>query len=122
MIASDRLSRERVSLATLDDDDILHDMDDRTKVRAFTRALRNGASVPALFVVRLRGELMLIHGSEQAAAAERLGLNEIDAIVFDAANDAESDEIGAVGFNMAECGCDVWSGLQLMAGRAQSAA
>jgi hypothetical protein len=122
MFASDRLSRERVSLAALDDDEILHDMDDRTKVRAFARALRSGAAVPPLFAIRLRGELMLIHGSEQAAAAERVGLSDFEAIVFHAANDAESDEIGAVGFALAEGGCDLVGGLRLMASRMQASA
>jgi hypothetical protein len=120
MISSNRLSRERVALAALDDDDTLHEMDDGAKVRAFTRALRNGADVPALFVVRLRGELMLIHGSEQAAAAERLGFDALDAIVFHAANDAESDEIGTAGFALAEGGCDLVGGLRLMASRMQA--
>jgi hypothetical protein len=116
------MSRERVSLADLDDTEDLHRMDNRAKVRRFTNAIRRGASLPPVFAIRMDGELTLIQGSEQAAAAERLGVDGLDAIIFDALSAAECDEVGAVGFDLAECGCDVWSGLQLMGWRAQACA
>jgi hypothetical protein len=119
---SERMMRGRVELACLNDGELDHVMDDRAKVRAFSRALRNGASLPPLFVVHLRGELLLFHGLEQTAAADKVGVEELDAIVFNAADLGEADEVGAVGFDLAECGCDVWSGLQLMGRRAEACA
>ena len=117
MNVCERISRERVPVAELDDDEFLHALDSRAKVRRFTRAMRQGADVPPVFMIRLDGVLTLIQGSEQAAAADRVGAEELDAIVFDALDVAESDKVGAVGFELAECGCDVWSGLQLMSRR-----
>ena len=112
MTMCQRMSRERVSLADLDDIEELHVMDDRTKVRAFARALRRGDGVPLGFAIRLGGVLSLIHGSEQVAAAERLGFEDLDVVVFDALSDAESDEVGTLGFALAENGQDVWGGLR----------
>ena len=115
MTVCERMSRERVALADLDDDHFAHEMDNGAKLRRFARAMRAGAAVPPLFVIRQGGKLTLIQGCEQTAAADKLGFEELDAVVFNAANDAEADEVGAVGFDLAECGCDVWSGLQLLA-------
>lgn len=112
MTVCERISRERVALADLDDIDELHALDSRTKVRRFTWAMQRGARVPPVFVIRFRGVLTLIQGSEQAAAAERVGLDELDAVVFDASSIAESDDVGAVGFHLAEHGYDIWTGLQ----------
>jgi len=109
---TERLTRERVSVHDVADIEESHAMDDRAKVREYTRALRRGDSIPALFVIRLGDKLDLLHGSEQIAAAERLGIDELDAVVFDALDNAESDEVGTVGFYAAEAGVDVWSGLR----------
>jgi len=112
MTICNRMTRSRVSLAQLDDDDFAHCADDRAKVRRITRAMQRGAVVPAIFVIRLRGELLLIQGTEQTAAADRLGVEELDAIVFNATSDSEADQVGAVGFGLAESGADVWAGLR----------
>lgn len=114
---SSRLSRECITLTSLDDDDLAHEMDDSAKVRRFTRALRSGAAIPPVFVIRQGDQHLLIQGVEQTAAADKLGIEELNAIVFNSLSDAESDEVGAAGFDMAESGCDVWSGLQLLGRR-----
>lgn len=111
MTVCDRMSRERVSLAELDDDALSHEMDDRAKVRQFTRALQRGAAVPTLFVIRQNGELSLIHGLELTAAADALDIEELDAIVFDARDNAEADEVGTLAFDLAEGGIDMWGSL-----------
>ena len=112
MNVCERLSRESVSLDDLDDDEEFHATADRSRVRAFTRALRRGDALPPIFVTRQDGELTLIQGIEQVAAAERLGFEELDVVVFDALSDAESDEVGTLGFALAENGQDVWGGLR----------
>src|SRR5947209_3853217 len=89
MTVCERMNRERVSLADLDDTEELHVLDDREKVRRYRRALVKGAGVPPLFVIRHAGRLMMIQGSEQIAAAERAGVEALDAIVVHALNPAE---------------------------------
>jgi hypothetical protein len=107
-----RLNRELIALADLDDDGLTHEVDDRAKVSAFTRALRSAAAVPPLFVIRQNGKLTLIQGCEQTAAADKLGIDALPAIVFDAHCNVEADCVGAVGFDLAESGCDIWAGLE----------
>lgn len=122
MTASERLSCERVSLADLNDDEFLHDLDDRARMLQYVGAMLRGAYVPPVFLIRQAGKLDLIQGSEQIAAAEELGIDELNAVVFEALSDAEADEVGAVGFQIAEDGLDVLVGLQLAYGAQRGAA
>src|ERR1700734_2638668 len=104
---SERLTCERVSLNSLNDDDFMHDLDDRAMVLKYFSAMLRGAHVPPVLVIRQAGKLELIQGSEQIAAAEELGFDELDAVVFDALNDAEADEVGTASFQIAEAGFDL---------------
>lgn len=121
MNVCERISRERVPVAELDDDEFLHAMDDRTKMLQFAGAMLRRAPVAPVFVIRQAGKLSLIQGSEQVAAADELGIDELDAIVFDALSDAEADHVGTVGFDLAELGHDVWAGLQSVYGTTRAA-
>jgi hypothetical protein len=115
MNVCERLSREHVSLADLDDTQDLRDMDDLAKVGQFTQAMLRGASVPPLYVIRQRGALTLIHGGEQISAANELGHIELDAFVFEVPNDAAADLVGSLAFDLAELLSDEWSSRMAMA-------
>lgn len=112
MSVIERMSRERVALTDLGVDEFLHELDNRTKVRRFAWAMQQGVRVPPVFVICLDGALTLIQGGEQIAAAEKVGIELLDAVVFEASSVAESDDVGAVGFHLAENGYDIWTGLQ----------
>lgn len=95
------LSAERVAI------DDLHDyaegeleMMDWARVERFRRAMQRGAYVPPAFIVRQGDKLSLHYGDEQIIAARELGLAEVDAIVFPAANGGEADAIGEAAFNI----------------------
>lgn len=109
MTICDRVGRECVSLADLDFVEGEFEMNDHAKVLKFISASARRTPLPPLFVIRLDGKLLLHHGLEQIEAAQYLGFDQLDATVFDANTEAECNEIGAVGFLLAENGLDVWT-------------
>ncbi|HEY5409294.1 MAG TPA: hypothetical protein VIJ94_01080 [Caulobacteraceae bacterium] len=108
----ERLHRESVEI-----DSFLGTTDTcRADVQRHVRAMQCGAQAPLVFIVRLGDELSLHYGDDQVAAAEELGCDEIDAIVFDALDVREGDDVGAIAFELGNTAQDIMRGLQLRYG------
>jgi hypothetical protein len=114
-----RLRRERVCVAAISG---AEEPEGRAKLHGYMRAMKRGAPVPPVFLMRMGGELHLIHGAAQIAAADELGHVKVDAVVFEPADIREECDAGAWGYDLAAAGEDIWRGLRLRMARADSAA
>src|ERR1700744_3116303 len=98
-----RLRRERVSLSEIRGVD---EPESWANVRACMEAMRRAPLAAPVFLMRVSGETHLIHGADQIAAAEAMQLRRINAVVFEPADVREENDVGAVGFDLAEQGMD----------------
>ena len=110
----ERLRRERVHLAEIEDVD---DPEGRSGVHAYMRAMKHGRPVPPVFLMRMDGELHLIHGVDQVAAAEEMGLSKIGAVVFEPLSVQEENEVGCIGYDLGVAGDNIWRGLRRWMGQ-----
>jgi len=110
MTVIERLRRERIEADEFAG--IMKAETSRARVHRYMRAMRRGAYVPPVFIVRRADELSLWCGVDQVAAAEELGADKVDAWVFDAEYAVEGDEVGALACDLAAAGNDLLRGLR----------